>query len=176
MTHEALQQWLPATPDAESRARRALRGWLDGLGWPLDEAEDLMLATSEAVANSVEHAYPADRAKPDIFLAATLRTGRDGSSRAEVTVSDGGRWQPPAADRGFRGRGLLLMRALTESVQFDTTGTGTQVTIVSHPVATPADPGPLPRPRPARPGLARPVTSAVTGSGGSARIRRRFEL
>lgn len=140
MTHEALQQWLPPTPDAESRARRALRGWLDGHGWPRDEADDLVLATSEAVANSVEHAYPADRAKPDIFLAATLRTGRDGSSRAEVTVSDGGRWQPPTADRGFRGRGLLLMRALTESVQFDTTGTGTgtQVTIVSHPVATPA--------------------------------------
>ncbi|HEX4248884.1 MAG TPA: ATP-binding protein [Pseudonocardia sp.] len=150
MTHEALQQRLPVDTGAESRARRALRRWLDRWDWPRDEADDLVLATSEAVANSAEHAYPDGRAKPDIVLEATLRTEQDGTSRAVVTVSDGGRWQPPSADRGFRGRGLLLMRALTESVQFDTTGSGTQVTMVSHPVTAPAASGPLPRPRPAR--------------------------
>jgi anti-sigma regulatory factor (Ser/Thr protein kinase) len=149
MIDEALQQQLPPDNGAESGARRALRRWLAGWGWPRDEADDLVLATSEAVANSAEHAYPPDRVKPDIVLRAALRTDRDGMSRAVVTVSDGGRWQPPAADRGFRGRGMLLMRALTESVQFNTSGAGTEVTIVSHPVTTAT--GPLPYPRLSRP-------------------------
>jgi anti-sigma regulatory factor (Ser/Thr protein kinase) len=149
MTDEALQQWLPPDYGAESRARQALRRWLAGWDWPRDEADDLVLATSEAVANSTEHAYPADRAKPDILLEATLLYGLDGTSRAVISVSDGGRWQPPAADRGFRGRGLLLMRALTESVQFDTSGTGTKVTMISHPISTPA--GALPHQRPSQP-------------------------
>jgi anti-sigma regulatory factor (Ser/Thr protein kinase) len=34
-----------------------VRQWLTDHGWPADQLDDLVLATSEAVANAVEHGY-----------------------------------------------------------------------------------------------------------------------
>ncbi|MDT5243799.1 MAG: hypothetical protein QOD36_1175, partial [Mycobacterium sp.] len=42
-------------------------------------------------------------------------------------VSDSGSWKPPPADPGTRGRGLLLMRTLSERVDLDGTAKGTTV-------------------------------------------------
>ncbi|MDT7681555.1 MAG: hypothetical protein QOG57_1865, partial [Pseudonocardiales bacterium] len=48
---------LTADLKAPSLARRALATWLRALPLPLAERHDLLPATSEAVANVVDHAY-----------------------------------------------------------------------------------------------------------------------
>ena len=49
----------PADPREVAPVRHQLREWLQDSGFGEDEASDLVLAVSEAVNNSVEHAYPA---------------------------------------------------------------------------------------------------------------------
>ncbi|MBC8091620.1 MAG: ATP-binding protein, partial [Pseudonocardia sp.] len=53
----ALRFRLLAVPAAASIVRERLRHWLDGLGWPEPELDDVVLAVHEAVSNSVEHGY-----------------------------------------------------------------------------------------------------------------------
>ncbi len=45
----------------------------------------------------------------------------------QIRVADSGSWKTPPADPGTRGRGLLLMRALSEQVDLDGTADGTTV-------------------------------------------------
>lgn len=151
-----LHECLPVDDRAPSWARRRLKQWLASYGWPADNLDDLVIATNEAVANAVEHAYPggpdrpahaidrtadegdgADRADEadgaTISLDACVEQADEGAHRVVITVRDGGRWQPPRCERGFRGRGLIMMRVLTESVAFSTSSAGTQVTMVGRP-------------------------------------------
>ncbi|HEU5485678.1 MAG TPA: ATP-binding protein, partial [Microlunatus sp.] len=44
-----------------------------------------------------------------------------------IKVADSGSWKTPPADPGTRGRGLLLMRTLSENVDVDGTSHGTTV-------------------------------------------------
>ena len=44
-----------------------------------------------------------------------------------IRVTDSGSWKTPPADPGTRGRGLLLMRTLSEQVDVDGTADGTTV-------------------------------------------------
>jgi len=44
-----------------------------------------------------------------------------------VKIADSGSWKTPPADPGTRGRGLLLMRALSNQVDVDGTAEGTTV-------------------------------------------------
>ena len=141
-----LHQCLPADDRAPSCARRRLKQWLASYGWPADNVDDLVIATNEAVANAVEHAYPGgpDRLRragertdeadaAAISLDACVEQADEGAHRVVITVRDGGRWQPPKCDRGLRGRGLIMMRVLTESVAFSMSSAGTQVTMVGRP-------------------------------------------
>jgi len=57
--------------------------------------------------------------------------------RREVRESDDGRWRPPAADPGHRGRGLLIVDRLTGLSSVEGSAAGTVVRFV---VAPPADP------------------------------------
>jgi anti-sigma regulatory factor (Ser/Thr protein kinase) len=51
----------------------------------------------------------------------------DGQLRTRVT--DTGSWKPPAADPGNSGRGLVLMRTLSDAMELHSTPTGTTVEI-----------------------------------------------
>jgi hypothetical protein len=44
-----------------------------------------------------------------------------------ISVVDSGSWKTPPADPGTRGRGLLLMRTLSEHVDLEGTAHGTTV-------------------------------------------------
>ena len=81
---------------------------------------DLLTAVGEACANAIEHAYgPAggtvsvrlEYQAPDVI----------------AVITDTGRWR--AARGSFRGRGITLMRALSDEVTIDRTDTGTRVRI-----------------------------------------------
>jgi serine/threonine-protein kinase RsbW len=130
-----MHEVLIADLDAPSRVRHALDSWLRELPLTRSERHDLLLATSEAVANVVDHAYPADHEGGEVTVAAKLqhRSGDD-TGRVVVTVTDSGCWRPAPGERDDRGRGLQLMRACTDSLDIETTTAGTRVTMVSGPV------------------------------------------
>jgi serine/threonine-protein kinase RsbW len=95
--------------------------WLRTLGAPAALVDDLSLAVYEALANAVEHAYPAHHPNPMMHLQAQ----RDGDQLL-VTVTDHGSWRIPH-DTGYRGRGLTVMRCLTTEVLLQPTARGTTV-------------------------------------------------
>jgi signal transduction histidine kinase/DNA-binding response OmpR family regulator len=97
---------LPADPTRLSVLRRRLDDFLTGHSVPEEDVFDLTVAVSEAAANAIEH--PVDPAEPQITVEAAVD-----DEAVVVTVHDSGRWRP-AAEGGFRGRGLALIGALTE--------------------------------------------------------------
>lgn len=113
--------------------RRRLAAWLQTAEVPEPLAGDIVLVVNEACTNCVEHAYRGH----SVGSMLTEVDAVDGHLRARVT--DAGSWKPPAADPGNSGRGLVLMRAISDSMQLDTTPTGTTVDLtftLSPAVAT----------------------------------------
>jgi anti-sigma regulatory factor (Ser/Thr protein kinase) len=96
--------------------RMELRSYLEVSGLPGEELDDLLLATSEAAVNAIEHARSPISSYVDVVVDV------DGSDVC-ITVRDDGRWRDPTPGDG-RGRGLLLMSALsTLTVTVDPWGT-----------------------------------------------------
>jgi GAF domain-containing protein/anti-sigma regulatory factor (Ser/Thr protein kinase) len=115
---ELLELRLPAVPTSLVAMRRALREWLELNGaTPLD-VTDVLVATGEACANAVEHAYGPGDARYEI------RATFDGQT-IDVSVRDYGRWRPPRGQN--RGRGTLLMQELMDSFEVESTSDGTIV-------------------------------------------------
>ena len=108
------ESWLPAAPEAVSRAREIVREL--ATEQRLDDATtwELMLATSEAFANAVEHGRACDRR--GIFLRAEIRDGKLG-----VEVADfGGSFPSDRASRKIRGeggRGLRIIAAIMDQLE-----------------------------------------------------------
>ncbi|HEY4421526.1 MAG TPA: ATP-binding protein [Pseudonocardia sp.] len=128
-----------ALPFQLSSVRSRVAAWAEGLGAPPGMVDDLVLATHEALANIADHAY-ADRADLDgqtgpAFLDAELTT----VGEIVVMVRDEGRWRPPVADPGWRGRGLVIIRGLSDDVQIrhDDSGTTVQMRWRLHRAADP---------------------------------------
>jgi anti-sigma regulatory factor (Ser/Thr protein kinase) len=134
LTDQGLHQRFPVSPLSPRSARQLLRRWLDTQGWPPEQAADLVLAASEAVTNSVEHAYPEAARESTVSLEGQV-VAEGGVRRVVLTVSDGGQWRPRPASTGFRGRGMMVIRAMTQSVEFSRTPHGTRVTMTSTPVS-----------------------------------------
>ncbi|HEY0451905.1 ATP-binding protein [Actinophytocola sp.] len=108
----------PASPQLAARLRRQLIEWARNEGIPADLTYDISLASYEAMANTVTHAYPLGTVGP-LELHARLAAGA-----VEVTVADRGRWQPP--DDGV-GRGLELIRKLSRQTEVERGDYGTTV-------------------------------------------------
>lgn len=116
---------LDAAPGAVARAREEFAGWLKRF-FALDEirSSDLVLATNEALSNAAEFAYlRADR--PGTMDVKADYDARD--ERLTVRVSDRGVWRVANASPRSRGRGIPLMRALSDRATIETSGAGTQV-------------------------------------------------
>ncbi|MFF0543898.1 SpoIIE family protein phosphatase [Nocardia thailandica] len=128
---------IPAEPGRLAALRRGLHRWFAAAAVPHDLAADLVAAANEACSNSVEHAYR-DTEPARVVLTATC----DGD-RVVIEITDTGVWRPRPADPGFRGRGVEMMRALTEHVEFEHGDTGTRVRMwvtlpaITFPTANP---------------------------------------
>ncbi|MBF6088082.1 SpoIIE family protein phosphatase [Nocardia cyriacigeorgica] len=128
---------VPAGAEQLSIVRRTLKAWLTAAAVPHDLASDLVAAANEAASNSIEHAYR-DTGSGVVELSARCDT-----ETVEIRVTDTGNWKPQSADRGYRGRGLDMMRALTEELDIDHSGSGTRVRMsvtlpaIAFPVANP---------------------------------------
>jgi anti-sigma regulatory factor (Ser/Thr protein kinase) len=121
---------LPAEASALPHLRRVLRNWLDQVGADDQESYDIVLATSEAAANVSEHAYGPAEAHYEV-------KGTVDEGIVQIAVRDFGRWRPPRGTN--RGRGLLLMNALTDDVAIHHGGAGTEVRLgkrLANPTST----------------------------------------
>jgi anti-sigma regulatory factor (Ser/Thr protein kinase) len=109
----------------------------DGLGpmrrllsaWATEEALDsetmhaIVLSGYEVLANSVEHGYREhDGGQVELYAD---RTG----DRVTITVVDHGHWRTPATDPVLRGRGLALVRGLSNHAELTRSDHSTTVTM-----------------------------------------------
>jgi serine/threonine-protein kinase RsbW len=122
---------------APSIARERIESWLRAHQWPPAQAEELVLAVSEAVSNSVEHGYrvPIDAIEhPDtVELDARLTPAADGYRQAEFRITDRGSWREPRTGASTRGHGMLIMRSCTDELVVEGSPTGTVVLLRSRP-------------------------------------------
>ena len=117
---ERLSGRWPAERSVLAGVRQLLRRWLESQGATADETYDIVVACQEACANAVEHAYRPGR--HSFELDATCDDGR-----ICVTIRDEGRWRPPRGTH--RGRGVMMMRGLMDSVDITHTEAGTTVVL-----------------------------------------------
>ena len=118
---------LPAEPDSPPLLRRILRRWLGDHGASDRETDELILACAEASANSIEHAYPPE---PQQFRV----EARCEKGTVTLTVKDWGQWRPPRGE--YRGRGLMLMEGLADTVEVTPDDEGTTVTLTRRLMET----------------------------------------
>jgi serine/threonine-protein kinase RsbW len=85
------------------------------------EADDVVLACWEAMANVLDHAY---RGRPGLI---DVRARID-EDVLVVTVADQGRWES-LEEGGGRGRGLRLIQNLVDGLDLRSTGDGTVMTL-----------------------------------------------
>ncbi|MGP6158378.1 MAG: ATP-binding protein [Vulcanimicrobiaceae bacterium] len=111
---------LPARPESAPRLRHALRAFLERQPLELWRVDEVLLAAGEAAGNSIEHAYR-DRGREGTVR---LRAYVNGA-RLCIEVRDGGCWRGHGDPE--RGRGLEIMRALSDRVSIESTHTGTAV-------------------------------------------------
>jgi PAS domain S-box-containing protein len=121
--HAPLRIESDAVADNLADIRHRLTGWLHAAEIPDELAADIVLVVNEACTNSVEHAY---RGRPAGSMLVEVETF---GSELRVRVADSGSWKKPAADPGNGGRGLLLIRAIGDSVELNQTQDGTTVDI-----------------------------------------------
>ena len=119
-------------PSCLALLRARLRQWLPTAGIGAREANDIVIAAGEAVANAFEHAT-ADRPASAAPVQITL-TARVAYTTVQLTVADTGSWRHPPADReppapGTRGHGIIFMHALMDDVTIDPSAHGTTVTM-----------------------------------------------
>ena len=110
-----------ATAEQLRDIRHELAAWMQDAAIPDERIADIVLAVNEACANSIEHGYrgsPAARVRVD---------GDNDGARVHITITDDGSWKPKAADPGVRGRGLLLIRAVSDWLEMECTASGTTV-------------------------------------------------
>jgi anti-sigma regulatory factor (Ser/Thr protein kinase) len=128
----------PARPAAQDTAvrRPAVAASVTGMRWAArdfalengaDEglAGDVMLAVSEAVTNSIKHAYPGRAG--EVELVGSLTADRT----LVVTVSDSGDGFGPNASEGL-GAGLMLMGECADELEVDKGPGGVTVRMVFH--------------------------------------------
>lgn len=111
----------PAKPDELRHVRASVRSWAES--WDLGPAaiHDLLIAVSEAAANSVRHAY-GDTEHGSVEIRISYR-----HEFLDVAVIDGGEWKGPLDKVGNPGLGRSIIRAITDEDQINTGTDGTWV-------------------------------------------------
>jgi serine/threonine-protein kinase RsbW len=109
------EEWLPAAPESAPRARAIVREVALELELDGGTTWELMLATTEAFANAVEHGLPCD--PRGIFLRVESRDGR-----VAVEVWDCGGRFPAERPRTWKragqgGRGIPIIEAIMDHLE-----------------------------------------------------------
>ena len=122
---------IDAVADQLADARHRLTAWLSGATVPQALAADIVLAVNEACTNSVEHAYERGE-RGRIRVEAEI-----GGPEIHVRVADSGLWKQPPSAPDTRGRGLPLIKALSDQGVLDGTPEGTTIEMSFRMPVTP---------------------------------------
>lgn len=130
MTENADQFEISAHPKNASLARERVLQAARAAGFPADALSDIEIAVGEAVTNAILYGSPTDASR---IVISCRFAPPDGNF--EVEVRDAGRGFDPGYVRdddveALGGRGLLLMRALMDSVLLQYDGNGMIVRLV----------------------------------------------
>lgn len=109
----------PAVAEELAGIRLRLTSWLQAAEVGGEQINDIVLVLSEACTNCVEHAYRGH----EVGTMRLHAEAADDEIRARVV--DSGSWKTPAANPGNSGRGLVLIRAISDSVEVANTARGT---------------------------------------------------
>jgi serine phosphatase RsbU (regulator of sigma subunit)/anti-sigma regulatory factor (Ser/Thr protein kinase) len=109
----------PAEIESIPVMRRLLARWLDEAGATRADVDDLALASAEAAANAIEHAYGLAPGVVELH-ARTLK-----EKIVKLSIRDFGSWRAPRG--AHRGRGLQLMEGLTDGVEVTRSEEGTTI-------------------------------------------------
>jgi serine/threonine-protein kinase RsbW len=109
-------------PGSTIDVRSAIDSLANRFGLNSEERFDLKLAATEALTNAVKEAG-------DGHVVEVVLEGHD--DVVDVQVVDRGRFVPPSPRSGFSegGRGIPIMLALADQIEFTQTGDGTRVRI-----------------------------------------------
>ncbi len=112
---------LLAGPGELSAFRSRLLAWLERRSVVRGEADEILLAVSEACNNAIEHGYRGEAGS------VWVRVEDDGTT-LRATVRDRGSWRdgPSGVDRG---RGIAIMEALMDTATIESTAQGTEVVL-----------------------------------------------
>jgi anti-sigma regulatory factor (Ser/Thr protein kinase) len=116
---ELLQKRIPSGASELAPLREQIRTWLGQRGAPHEAVEDVLLACSEACANSIEHGYR--DATGEVMVELRLR-----QKELDLCVRDHGRWRDSRSDE-HRGLGLRLMHGVMNDVYLHADPSGTAV-------------------------------------------------
>jgi len=114
-----LQLRRAADPESVSEIRRILRRWLGEHEATSEDREDVLLASSEACTNVVQHAYGSEGGP--VFVDASVS-----DRELLITVRDEGTWRARRPS-GTGGRGVGLMRSVMDEVDVIGSQAGTEV-------------------------------------------------
>jgi len=119
------ESWLPPAPESAQRARAIIRDVASELHLDGSTTFDLMLATTEAFANAIEHGEPCD--PRGIRLRVESRYGGLGVEVRDCGVRAGS--GPPRTRKldGEGGRGMPIIAALMDDLEVDPDGDSTRV-------------------------------------------------
>jgi anti-sigma regulatory factor (Ser/Thr protein kinase) len=121
----SLELRLQARPEFVPVLRKHIRAWLEDLSASDREIFEVLMATTEAFANAVEHPH-----EPTSHLVDVEGSLTDG--RVTISIRDYGTWQSEQARKEQGGLGLMLMEALMDVVQVECVLDGTTVTMHRH--------------------------------------------
>ena len=120
---------LSAELERLAEVREAVASLLDEREWPVEARDRMMLAGGEALINAIEHG-----SQPDGVVDVRIEVNGE---TARFIVSDGGRegsslpmlnGDVPPPD-SVRGRGLIIMRGLSDRAEIRASGAGTEVVL-----------------------------------------------
>jgi serine/threonine-protein kinase RsbW len=121
------ESWLPAAPESAPLARAMVREAAVEQGLDGDSAWDLMLATTEAVANAIKHGKPCRDGGRGILVSVQPWEGGDGLC---VEVSDCGKFEAsprPVDHHATHGRGIPIITAVVDHFELLPEGPLTRV-------------------------------------------------
>ena len=117
---------IPADLASLAVVRAALQEALWEHAWCEEEVQRVVLAASEATANAVEHG-----SQPGELVEVVFQVGDDEATVRVLDSGGDGPWEPCVPDlpdlSAPRGRGLTLIHALAQKVEFRPAGQGTEL-------------------------------------------------
>lgn len=121
-TSGSLEIRLQARPEFVSVVRRRLRTWLEDKGVGTGDAFEVLLATTEAFTNAVEHPHEPTSHLVDV-------RGSFADPCVTISIHDYGTWQSEQARKEQGGLGLVIIESLMDDVHVKADMDGTTVTM-----------------------------------------------